>query len=70
MSVATSIGELWQAWLRVRQKWQTTKAVWLDDVERDFEREYWQALDSFMPQLKEHTDKLNKVIQDAHRNVH
>lgn len=70
MSVSTNFGEIWEAWIRLRQLWQRIKGLWLDKVQRDFEREFWQPLETFMPQFKDHTEKLNKVIQDARRNVH
>jgi len=69
MSVSSNFEEIWQAWLQLKLRWQGTKQLWLDHVQREFEREFWNPVDNFMPKFREHSEKLDKVIKDAKRNV-
>ncbi|MBC7264335.1 MAG: hypothetical protein H5T64_08235 [Chloroflexi bacterium] len=65
----TITAELDEAWQRLRQRWEETKAMWNDPVRWQFEREFWQPLESQVPIILKEMERLAQVIAQARRNV-
>jgi hypothetical protein len=57
------------AWQRLRQRWEETKALWNDPVRWQFEREFWQPLESQMLTTQKEMERLAQMIAQARRSV-
>lgn len=62
--------KLQEAWQRLCLRWQETTPLWNDPVRWQFEREYWQPLESQMPATQREMERLAQVIAQARRSVH
>ncbi|MEW6403837.1 MAG: hypothetical protein AB1649_18735, partial [Chloroflexota bacterium] len=65
----TTIAQLDAAWKRLRQRWEDTKAVWNDPVQRHFDKEYWTPLESQTQTTLQEMERLTETIAKARRNV-
>lgn len=44
--LASGSARLYQAWEQLRDRWETTKLTWHDNVSQDFEQRYLAALEA------------------------
>ncbi|MFQ5342051.1 MAG: hypothetical protein ACE5F6_10950 [Anaerolineae bacterium] len=65
----TTRAELQDAWQRLRQRWEETKAVWNDLVRRRFEKEHWAPLEDQAQATHREMERLAQVIAQARRSV-
>lgn len=65
----TAIAHLDAAWKSLHLRWEKTKKVWNDPVRRDFEKEYWAALEQQIPATQREMERLAQVIAGARRSV-
>ncbi len=69
MTVNYASSEMEQAWQQVRAQWQKAGGVWNDAVRWQFEREFWQPLESLAPATIQEIERLAQVIAQARQNV-
>lgn len=62
--------ELQESWQMLRQRWQATTEIWEDVVRRQFEKEFWQPLESQTRLTQVNLEQLAQVVTEAKRNVH
>ena len=65
----TTRAELQEAWQRLRQRWQGTTVLWNDPMCRQFEREFWQPLESQTLAVLKEMERLVQVIAQARQSV-
>ncbi len=61
--------ELQEAWQRLNLRWQETCSLWDDPVRRQFEREFWQPLESQAPATAQEMERLGQIIAQARGSV-
>lgn len=65
-----TIATEWQeAWQRLRQRWQETTTIWSDSVGQQFEREFWQPLETQVAATQREMERLAYVIAQARRGI-
>lgn len=69
MSLNVTSNQLQTAWQHLRNQWQKTAEAWNDSVRWQFEREFWQPLESQMPRTIQEMERLAQVIAQARQNV-
>ena len=69
MSLNISHDRLQGAWQGLRGQWSKTTALWNDPVKVQFEREFWQSLESQVPITLQEMQRLGQVIAQARQNV-
>jgi len=70
MSLGVTHNQFQQAWQQLRQQWQKTIALWNDPIRWQFEREFWQTLETQVPATMQTMERLAQVIAQARQNVH
>jgi hypothetical protein len=60
---------LYEAWQKLHQKWEQTKAAWDDPVSREFEHNFLIPLAEQEERTQRELEKLTHVIEQARRNV-
>jgi hypothetical protein len=68
-SLNTSVENLDAAWKALLGRWDATKAVWNDPVQRDFEEQYWQPLEQHVHATQQEMARLAEVIAKARQSV-
>lgn len=68
-SLNTARDELLEAWQRLSRTREHVRGVWNDPVYRQFEREFWQPLETQMPPTFKELERLAQVIAQARQNV-
>jgi hypothetical protein len=68
-SLNTTAAQLETAWKRLRQRWEDTKTVWNDPVQRHFEKEYWTPLEGQTQATLKELEQLAQVIAQARQKV-
>lgn len=67
--VQATAAELHEAWQRLMQRWQSTRALWNDPVARSFEKEHWTPLEQQTRTTQQEMERLAQVIAKARRSV-
>lgn len=60
---------LGEAWQKLRQRWEQTKAAWNDPVSREFEKNVIVPLGAQEDRTLRELERLTQVIEQAQRNV-
>ena len=68
-SLSTTTAQLDAAWKRLHQRWEDTKAIWNDPVQRHFEKEYWTPLEGQTQATLKEMGQLAQVIAQARQKV-
>lgn len=68
-SLNTSVESLDAAWRALLSRWEATKAVWNDPVQRDFEGQYWQPLAQQVGATRQQMAHLAEIIAKARQSV-
>ena len=68
-SFDVAIRELQNSSRRLCQRWDETKQIWDDSVQRQFEKEFWQPLDVQVNVTQRELERLARVVTDAYRGV-
>lgn len=61
--------ELLEAWRRLQQRWQDSRALWNDPVARSFEKERWTPLEQQSRAAQQEMERLAQVVAQARRSV-
>ena len=69
-SVSNIATELQGALQALRQRWQETTEVWDDPVRWQFEREFWQPLETQVTATQREMERLAHSIAQAQHSVH
>jgi hypothetical protein len=59
------VSQLEGARVVLNQRWQQTKSVWNDKVQREFEQEFIVPLEQQLPRTRETMERLSQVIVTA-----
>jgi hypothetical protein len=65
----SAITQLDTAFKTLRQRWESTSAVWNDPVSRSFAQDYWAPLEEQVQATGREMDRLAQVIAQARRGV-
>jgi hypothetical protein len=63
------VSQLEGARIVLDQRWQQTKSVWNDKVQREFEQEFIVPLEQQLPRTRASMEQLSQVIAVARRMV-
>ena len=56
-------------WESLQRKWHASRDLWNDPMRRQFEREFWQPLETQMQATLKEMERLAKVVSQTQRNV-
>ena len=70
MSLNVTHNQFRQSWQQLRQQWQRTAALWNDPVRWQFERDFWQPLESRVPATLQTMERLAQIVAQAQQHVH
>jgi hypothetical protein len=62
-------GQMKAAWQRVELRWLETCDVWSDSVQRQFQREFWQPLETEVLATQRELAQLAELIAKARRDL-
>jgi hypothetical protein len=62
MNVSTAMAQLHSALKDLRMLWQETKSDWKDPVQRDFEINHWEPLESQVMAALREMDRLSVTL--------
>ena len=49
------------------ERWESLKLLWADSVQRDFERRFWESLDTQVETVRSQLEDFARAIEDARR---
>ena len=67
MSLATGRYQLANAFKTLKLAWQSTDAVWRDQVRKDFEETYWGPLEARLASVLTAIDRLDQALGQMKR---
>jgi hypothetical protein len=68
-SLGSSHQHITQSWQKLRGQWLATCSQWRDQVQRSFESQHWQAIESTVLDYARSLESLADVIEQMRRNV-
>ena len=68
-NLSATRAELQESWQRLCQRWQGTTALWSDPMHWQFEREFWQPLETQVLATMNEMQKLADIVAQARRRV-
>ena len=68
MSLASGRSQLANAFKLLKQEWESTNAVWRDQVRKDFEKAYWDPLEQRLAAVLTAMDRLDQSLAQSKRD--
>ena len=68
-SLHSSHQHVTQAWQKLRGQWLATSGQWRDKVQRSFESQHWEDIESTVADYARSLEALAEVIDQLRRNV-
>lgn len=68
-NLSVTVTNLTSSWVKLRQRWESSKSMWNDKVREDFERDYWLQLEQQVNTTQREMERLAQVISKARHSV-
>lgn len=69
-SLKATYDQFQNTWKSLQRQWQAICDLWDDPMRRQFEKEFWQPLETRMPATLKEMERLAQVIAQARWSVH